>query len=356
MSVLLCRHFFWYFFEVDNSSGMKKQFIFFLIFGFIVSAGLPSCQNPTHTVPVVPENKLPKVQVKIHRYGKALFGIQLKDFKAGLKKIQPDFLPFLNASLDDTANVNQLYRYVSDTQIQYVYHKTLQAFPNLNREQQQLQSAFAHLAYYYPGYALPEVYTYVSDLYYEHPVMKQGRSVVIALDDYLGAKFPLYTDLNIPRYHRRCMANENMVVDVVRTLYQNDFQQNIHSKTLLDNMLEAGKELYFVDAMLPEVADTLKICYSGSQLQWMEKNKKEVWAVIVRNRFLYSTDYMLINKMTQPGPFSDGFSHASPPAMARWFGWQMVRQYMKGHPKVTLQKLLKMKDAQTFLEDSGYKP
>jgi len=121
-------------------------------------------------------------------------------------------------------------------------------------------------------------------------------------------------------------------------------------------MMEGGKELYFLDAMLPNVPDRLKICYTQKQLQWMKRNKKAVWAVMVKNRFLYTTDYMLINKMTQPGPFSDGFSHNSPPAMASWFGWQMVRRYMRKHPKTTLRQLLKMKDAQTLLEDSGYKP
>ncbi len=335
---------------------MKKQFsISFFLLAFL-SVVLFSCHNANRNVPVVPESKLPKVQVKIHRYGKALFSIDLKNFKAGLKKIKPEFLPFLNANLNDTAHLNQLYRYVTDTQIQYVYHKTMQVFPNLNTFKKQLQSAFAHLKYYYPLYHLPEVYTYVSDMYYEQPVMKRGNTIVIALDDYLGEKFPLYTDLNIPQYHRHCMDKENMVVDVVRTIYSSAFQQKVYPKTLLDNMLEAGKELYFIDAMLPGIPDTLKICYTGKQLQWIKKNKKQVWAVMVKNRFLYSTDYMLINKMMQPGPFSDGFSHASPPAMARWFGWQMARKYMHDHPKMILQKFLKMKDAQTFLEDSAYKP
>ncbi len=356
MSVLLCWHFF-----VSNGLkvltviAMKRTFLSVFLL-FFLPVVMSSCRQSKQKTPIVPESKLPKVQIDIHRYGKALFSLDLKNFKAGLKKIKPKFLPFLNADLDDTANVNKLYNYVTDTQIRYIYHKTIKVFPNLNRERQQLRSAFAHLKYYYPAYRLPAVYTYVSDLYYEQPVMTNNDAVVIALDDYLGEKFPLYTDLNIPLYHRRCMTKEHLVVDVVQTLYRQNFRQHFLPKTLLDNMMEAGKELYFLDAMLPDVPDTLKICYTQKQLQWMKQNKKAVWAVMVKNRFLYATGYMLINKMTQPGPFSDGFSHASPPAMARWFGWQMVRKYMWKHPKITLRQLLKMKDAQTLLEDSGYKP
>ena len=351
MSVLLCRHFF-----IDNVMHKRKVFFTGFLFTFILLLGLASCHSSRHNVPEIPESKLPKVQVIIHRYGKALFGLDRHHFQAGLKKLKPQFLPFLNADLNDTANVNRLYRYVTDTQILYVYHKTIAAFPQLKREEKQLSRAFAHLKYYYPAYRLPEVYSYVSDLYYEQPVMKQGQTVVIALDDYLGKDFPLYSDLNIPQYHRRCMVPAQIVPDIMRTLYRDDFQKNIHPKTLLDNMLEAGKALYFLDAVMPDVPDTIKICYTGKQLAWMQKNRKEVWAVLVRNRFLYSSDYMLINKMTQPGPFSDGFSHQSPPMMASWFGWQMVRQYMREHPQTTLEQLFKKKDAQQFLMDSGYKP
>ena len=145
MSVLLC----WHFFvpgglNVLTGIAMKRTFLsVFLLFFLLVV--LASCRQSKRKIPVVPESKLPKVQVNIHRYGKALFRLDLKNFKADLKKIKPEFLPFLNADLDDTANVNKLYNYVTDTQISYVYQKTIKVFPNLNRERQQLRSAFAHL-------------------------------------------------------------------------------------------------------------------------------------------------------------------------------------------------------------------
>jgi hypothetical protein len=335
---------------------MRRNFFLLVLQGVFVLFFLTSCHRRQVKVPVVPKDKLPEVHVQIHRYGKTLFSLPLKNFQEGLKKIKPEFLPFLNADLDDTTHVNQLYRYVTDTQILYVYHQTMKKFPELGKEEKALSLAFAHLKYYFPYYSLPQVYSYVSDLYYEQPVMKQGNTVVIALDDYLGSRFPLYSDLNIPLYHRRCMVKQEIVPDVMRTIYQTDFYKDYRPKTLLDHMLEEGKKLYFLDAMLPQVPDTLKICYTAKQLAWMEKNRKEVWAVIVRNRFLFSTDYLLIKKMTQPGPFSDGFSHDSPPAMAAWFGWQMVRRYMQEHPQTTLEELFKKKDAQQFLDDSGYKP
>jgi len=260
---------------------MKKQLLFSFFLLFFLSVTLLSCRHANRNVPVVPKKKLPKVQVKIHRYGKALFSLDLKNFQVGLKKIKPDFLPFLNADLNDTANINQLYRYVTDTQIRYVYQKTMKLFPQLNREQRHLQSAFAHLKYYYPSFSIPRVYSYISDLYYEQPVMKQGNSVVIALDDYLGEKFPLYIDLNIPQYHRRCMTKKNMVVDVVRTIYRSDFQLEYPSEDATGQYDGCRKRLYFLDAMLPGIPDTLKICYTtkpaGMDGRKTEKRCGQLW-------------------------------------------------------------------------------
>jgi len=145
MSVLLCWHFF-----VPNGLkmltgiAMKRTFLsVFLLFFLLVV--MSSCGHSKRKIPAVPESKLPKVQVKIHRYEKALFGLNLKNFKTDLKKIKPEFLPFLNADLNDTANINKLLAYVTDTQIRYIYHKTIKVFPNLNRERQQLSSRHLHI-------------------------------------------------------------------------------------------------------------------------------------------------------------------------------------------------------------------
>ena len=334
---------------------LMKRFLIITTLALSVILLLQSCGHRVHG-PIVPESKLPKVSVKIHRYGKALFGLDTLHFQDGLKTLKKSFPYFLDADLNDTANVNQLYRYVTDTQIVNVYHQTMKIFPNLNPLEQDLSSAFSHFKYYFPDYSLPQVFSYVSDLYYEHPILRRDSVLVIALDDYLGQNYLPYEDLNIPDYHRRCMQKAFIPIDVMNAIYHHYFYPSIPPGDVLDKMINAGKRLYFLDAMMPLTPDSVKIGYTGNQMKWMEEHKKDVWAVLVRDNLLYSTDYMTMNKLTQPGPFSDGFSHSSPAAMGNWFGWQMVRKYMSEYPKTTLLQLLNMKDAQNILQKSGYKP
>ncbi len=316
---------------------------------------LPSCNHRAHG-PMVPQSKLPKVRVKIHRYGQALFSLDTLHFQEGLKRLQPSFPYFLDADLNDTANVNQLYRYVTDTEILHVYQKTMKIYPNLDNLEKQLSSAFAHFKYYFPRDPLPQVYTYVSDLYYEHPILRKDSVLVIALDDYLGEHYIPYEALNIPEYHRRCMQEAFIPIDVMNALYDHYFYPTIPPGDVLAKMITAGKRLYFLDAMMPMVPDSVKIGYTGAEIQWMDTHKKDVWAAMVRDNLLYSTDYMTINKLTQPGPFTDGFSHDSPAAMGSWFGWQIVRKYMSRYPGTTLLQLMHMQDPQEILQKSGYKP
>ena len=61
-------------------------------------------------------------------------------------------------------------------------------------------------------------------------------------------------------------------------------------------------------------------------------------------------------KYTAEGPFTAAFSKESAPRIGYWIGWQIVRQYMKNNPEVTLQDLINETDSQLLLSKSKYKP
>ena len=116
--------------------------------------------------------------------------------------------------------------------------------------------------------------------------------------------------------------------------------------------------MFLLDALLPEVQDTLKIGYTGEQLQWCFDNEVQMWAHYVQKKMLYSTDVLLYQRYINEAPFTSApdVPQESAPRIGVWTGWQIVRRYMKEHPEVTLKQLMAETDYQKILTQSKYKP
>jgi len=304
----------------------------------------------------VAPSALPVADVKIHRYGEALFELDTSQLQAGLKSIRNEFGVFLGTDLDNAENIQQIYDFVSDTQLISIYQKTIAVYPDLADVEADLSSAFRHFLYFFPGTKLPQVYTYISDMYFEKPVLQTDEAIVIALDVYLGSDFPLYQQLGLPFYKVRCMEPVNLPVDVMKSLYYNEVTAKSQKRTLLDRMIESGKILLYLDAVLPTTPDSVKICYTAKKMEWARQNEENIWAFLVGNKLLYNTDYKTQTKLIQDGPFTTGFSNESPSRLGIYIGWQILNSYARRHPKVSLSQLLQIADSQKILQESGYKP
>ena len=326
------------------------------LLAFII-IGFQSCGSSNKRyIPAVDKGKLPVVNVHIKQYGKALFMLDTTQMQAGLKKIQPRFRLFLNASLDDSANINQLKAFVTDTLNRYLYQHTLEVFPTLEPLERTLSSSLSRFQYFFSEQKLPLFYAYISGGYFEAPVLSADSVVLIGLDNYLGSDFVYYARMGVPRYKTHWMVKQELPVDVMKTLYETLPYEKEKARNLLDMMIGAGKVLFYLDAMLPDVADTLKIRYTAKQLAWVENNEKNIWGFLVGQKLLFSADFMQTNKLMQDGPFTKGFDAEAPARLGEWVGWQIVSAYMNKHREVTLKQLLQNNDAQMILNQSGYKP
>jgi hypothetical protein len=147
-----------------------------------------------------------------------------------------------------------------------------------------------------------------------------------------------------------------VATDILKAMYFENIWPNPKQKTLLDRMIAGGKLLYYLDAVLPNTPDTIKLCYTEKKLEWAKGNEKQVWAFIVQNELLYATDFGTQSNLIQDGPFTTGFSNESPSRLGVFIGWKIIRAYMAEHPETSLQELMNINDAQLILQQSGYKP
>ncbi len=332
---------------------MRHMWVF-LALTFLLSA--VSCGDISTRFPQADIDPEERINVRINRYDLALFGLEPDQFQEGLLSIQNEFGPLLAADLSDTANVMQLYRFVNDTQIIRIYERTEEVYPDSRFMESALSDAFTRFHYLFPAYTLPEVYTYISDLYFERPIIIQGNDLVVGIDLYLGSNFPLYRKLGLPFYKVRWMEPESLPVDVMKALFHHHLAPQYNQKTLLDRMIDGGKKLAYLDAVFPSVADEFKISYTPEQLYWANENEQHIWAFLVSNQLLYTTDYQTITKLIQDGPFTTGFSNESPARLGIFIGWKIVSSYLNKNPRVTLEELFENVDSQDILQNSGYKP
>jgi len=294
--------------------------------------------------------------VKIRRYDLDLFNANKAGFGTEIKKLQPAYRLFLGDSLDDPSKLSTLKDYLDNPRNQDFIRAVRMKYPDVGKIEASLTEAFKHFKYYFPGFAIPGVYAYISGGDYEYPVQYSDSVLLIGLDNYLGKDYQPYRADGVSLYRLQRMEEEFVVPDCVGLLANSIFPVETGGTSLLDIMVEAGKRLYLKDAILPGTPDRIKIGYTPEQIDWITKNEHQVWAAIIENRMLYSNDGRVIRVFTSDGPFTAEFSKASPPLLGSWIGWQIVKQYMQRNPGVNLEELLKEKDSQKILAGSKYKP
>lgn len=238
-------------------------------------------------------------------------------------------------------------------------HDVDSVYPNLDKPEAELTDAFKHLKYYFPDKKLPAVYAYFSG--FQVQIAEGGSYVGIGLDMFLGANSRFYPALveMYPTYMSRHFTPQNICPRVMEGIAREDmFPEPDSDKSMLQHMIYEGKVLYFLDDMLPNTPDSLKIDYTPAQLKWCQKYKSEMWAYFLDQNLLYETDEMKLQKFLGESPFTPGIGekNEASPKLGVWMGWQIVRQYMDKHPDVTLKQLMTDGDAQKILNGAKYHP
>lgn len=294
--------------------------------------------------------------VKIKRYEQKLFEMNPADLKTGLKKIQPEFEVFLNGDLDDSLSLLPLINYIGDSMLQNVNKDCQNTFADLSALENQLDAALRHYKYYYPESETPEVFTYISGFDYEHPVQLMDNNVLIAIDMYLGRDYFRYKKLGLPAYMLHRFDRHYIVRDCMSELAKEEINYRQIGSALLDMMINEGKIIYFIKAMIPTIRDSVLINYSEPQMEWAINSEGAVWAFLLENEMLYASENQPIQKFIYESPFTSYFGAESPPRLGWFIGWKIVDSFMQNNPDIALSQLMKNYDAQKILQESGYKP
>ena len=217
-----------------------------------------------------------------------------------------------------------------------------------------LTDAFRHYKYYFPDRPVPRIFTVISG--FNVSVFTGDDFIGISLDKYLGADYPLYSQLGFERYKRRRMVKQMIPVDVMRAWAVAEFPFNDSVNNVLANMIYEGRLQYFIDAMLPDYPDTLKWGYTRLQWKWVNAYEKNIWNYLVDRNVLFSQRTLDIRTFTGDGPFTTPFHRNSAPRAGTFIGYRIVQAFMKEHKDVSLSELMQMRDYIRIYNESYYEP
>jgi hypothetical protein len=343
---------------------MKKIVVLLLFLVLFIS-----CNNNTEAPDVSNVN----VAVKLERFDQDFFAIDSNNVMPGLDKLNEKY-PQLSTiflanilGLEPANMVPGIKRFLH--QSKPIYDSVNLVFKKPDWLEYELMKVLKFVKYYFPAYRLPQkVITVVGPI----DALAQTASgytpdflgsnfIGISLQFYLGKDFSLYKDPFfienvVPEYRSRRFSKEYIIADVMQLIVDDLFPDNSKNKSLIDQMLDKGKQWWLVDKFLPETPDSIKTGYTKKQLDWCEENEGLIWSYLIKNENLNSLDPTTIQTYIGEGPFTQGFSQElSPGNIGQWIGWRIIQKFADKNPDMKPEDVMKA-DAKKILEEAKYKP
>lgn len=276
-----------------------------------------------------------------------------------LRSLYPDFFNVFCTEVisigPDTTEMFPVYlnEFLNDPVIQSIKSITDSVYPSLDETEGIIYKGINKFGKLFPTDDSVLLISYISG--FNQSFVSLPGILAIGLDNYLGAGTVYYEQLGIPLYIREKMEPEYLAADAVRAWIMSEIPVPDNLVTLLDNMLYEGILFYLLKQCLPGKEEHKVFRYSEEQLDWCYKYERQMWEFIIENELLYSSNRLLINRLTKEAPFIKEFGQDSPGKAIAWLGFRIIESYMKKSGKPA-SDLFNIKDSKEILARSRYRP
>lgn len=306
-------------------------------------------------------------KVELRHFEQDLFTIDTNKTLSELKKLEeeyPDFtdiyfeqlFPIYDSILFPQGPAAIVNGFLADSMVHALYDRSQNLYKNLSGKD--FEEAFRYFKYYFPDREIPDITTFISEYTISNFIYAEN-SLALGLDFFLGPDYP-YMELNpgnpnfsdyLSQHYTKEYIIRNTLVPLV-----DDMNAKKADRKLIDYMLDNGKELYILSALLPEAPDSIIHQYQTEQMEWVINNEASIYAYLIDQQLLYSTIWQDFRKLVDHSPNSPGMPQEAPGRTANYIGYRMVESYMRNNPETSFEELLKLNDAQEFLARSRYRP
>lgn len=313
-----------------------------------------------------------KVPVTITRFDQDFFSMDTLHTEQALTRLNskyPSFLPLyfeyltpVNFMVHQTGKtyvsaVNQFYQYIKP-----LYDSAQVKFAGMDGVKKDLEDNLRYVRYYFPSYRMPQFFASVESLNPEEPQEIYGTALyhdtlIISLQMFLGKDFSQYDPTQYFDYLRRRFEPQYIVPNCMRAIAQNLYADSSQEASLIEQLIEKGKQWWLLDHIEPNTADSLKTFFTGQQLQWCKENEGNIWATILRNNTdIYTRDKESIESYLGEAPFTQDMPHeTSPGNIGQWVGWQIVKKFAAKNASMTVPEVLHT-PARRIFQEANYRP
>ena len=304
-----------------------------------------------------------QIQMEVERFDRSLFEMNPDTLEASIGSLYTlygDFFDVFNVHIINIGPASArrypsyLSMFINDPTNREVYAYVSEVFGEMEEINRTLTDGFRHYLYHHPDSALPRVVGYVSR--FNQGLLTVDHFVGVGLDQYLGSNCSYYEMMGTPRYLVRNKVPERIPVDVMMAWATQVYPYNDSLDNVLNRMVHQGMLSYFVDAMYPGMEEAFKMGFSADQMKWCINNEKQMWTHLVEEKLLFSTEPLVIRKLTEDAPNTRYFTVESPGRAAVWQGLQIVRAFAARNPQLSLNQVLSQRDYQEVLRQSRYNP
>lgn len=330
----------------------------------LASVAFISCGNNKN----IPDVSAIKIELNTQRFEKDFFALDSNAIEQGLDELSKTNESFVNDFLYNILgihpNADSAKKYAKMFLVDKLYKQVnkdvASLYPNFSAQEKEIKQAFQFVKHHFPNYPLPKkIITFVGPIDGVGTALTSNHDLAIGLQGFLGKDYPAYLSSYIqqiyPTYKTARFSKEYIAVESVKNILNEIYPSKQITQPLIEQMIELGKRVYALDAILPYAADSVKIGYTKNQLSECINNEKLIWAFFVERNLLFSKDPEQISPYLTDGPKTPELSETAPGNIGAFVGWQIVKQWMQQTKQTNLQALFN-KPAKEIFAEVEYKP
>ena len=313
----------------------------------------------------IPDVSNIKIALQTIRFEQAFFAVDTNHIDTSLQQLLTKYSGFTQ---DFLYNILGSHQNADSTAVdvktftssyKQLYDTAQKLYQNFAPIEKQVKQGLQYVHYYFPKYPLPkQLITFVGPINSFGNIITQD-GLAVGLQLYMGHQYSLYQTEAFqglyPDYVSRRFEASYIPVNCLKTIVDDLYPLKINGKPLIEQMIETGKRLYLLAALMPNANDTLTTGYTTKQLATCFSNEKNIWAFFIENNLLYETDPNKTNVYVNDGPNTPDINAEAPGFIGQFVGWQIVKKWLDKNEQLALPQLLAT-PAKKIFDEARYKP